>query len=59
MNPLIPEKVLREEILGISAVTFWSWRKNNKTPNCLQINRKRYYRQSDIEAWMDEMALKK
>ncbi|MBV5340045.1 MAG: helix-turn-helix domain-containing protein [Deltaproteobacteria bacterium] len=61
MTPLITEKVLREDIVGVSSVTWWTWRKNGKldalTP--LVIGSRRFFRSADVEAWMDAIALRK
>lgn len=55
VDPLIADKTFRETIVGVSAVTWWNWRRNGKLPKSLIIGRRRFYRRSDIEAWLDEM----
>lgn len=54
-DPLIADKTLRETIVGVSAVTWWHWRKQGRLPKSLTIGRRRFYRSSDIAAWLDEM----
>ncbi|MGD9687978.1 MAG: helix-turn-helix transcriptional regulator [Desulfobacter sp.] len=55
VDPLIADKTLREKIVGVSAVTWWHWRKQGRLPKSLTIGRRRFYRRSDIENWLDEM----
>ena len=55
MEPLITDKIFREQIIGVSSVTWWTWRKKGKLPAAVIIGRRRYYRRSDIEAWVEEL----
>ena len=55
VDPLIADKTLRENIFGVSNVTWWHWRKQGILPKPLTIGRRRLYRRSDIEAWFDQM----
>jgi predicted DNA-binding transcriptional regulator AlpA len=55
MEPLITDKIFREQIIGVSSVTWWNWRKKGKLPAAVVIGRRRYYRCSDIEAWLEEL----
>jgi predicted DNA-binding transcriptional regulator AlpA len=56
MEPLISNKTLREDILGVSPVTWWHWQKQGKLPKSIKINRRRYFRRCDVEAWLEELA---
>jgi len=55
VDPLIADKTLREKIVGVSVTTWWCWRKQGRLPKSLTIGRRRFYRSSDIAAWLDEM----
>ena len=59
MQSLVPEKVLREQILMVSAVTIWQWRRQGRLDKLktITIGDRRYYRPSDITDWMDELAI--
>ena len=54
MDPLIPDKVLREKVVGVSHVTWWSWRKAGKLPPAIRFGRRYYYRREDVERWLEE-----
>lgn len=54
MEPLIADKTLREEIVGVSAVTWWHYRKNGMLPPAIKFGRRYYYRESDVERWLAE-----
>ena len=54
MEPLIAEKIVREQIFGVSSVTWWTWRRGGKLPPSLKIGRRYYYRREDIEKWIQE-----
>lgn len=54
MEPLIADKKLREEIVGVSAVTWWHYRKNGMLPPAIKFGRRYYYRVSDVERWLAE-----
>lgn len=59
LDPLIADKILREKIVGVSGVTWWNWRKQGKLPKSLMIGRRRFYRRSDIEVWLEELVSEK
>lgn len=54
MEPLIADKTLREEIVGVSAVTWWHYRKNGMLPPAIKFGRRYYYRKQDVERWLAE-----
>jgi hypothetical protein len=58
MEPLITEKQLKQEILKISNVTFWSWRKQGRLDDLhpIQIGRCRYYMAQDVNAFFQKLA---
>jgi predicted DNA-binding transcriptional regulator AlpA len=55
VEPLIADKTFREQIVCVSGVTWWNWRKQGKLPKSLTIGHRRFYRRSDIEAWLEEL----
>lgn len=59
--PLISEKKLREEIIGVSAVTWWNYRRSGKldTLKYVVIGARRFFRAVDVEEWINEMILMK
>jgi hypothetical protein len=61
MQGLISEKMLRDEVLKVSAVTVWTWRKQGRLDKLktITIGDRRFYRPSDITAWMDELAIER
>lgn len=59
LDPLIADKIFREKIVGVSGVTWWNWRKQGKLPKSLMIGRRRFYRRSDIEVWLEELVSEK
>lgn len=52
MEPLIAEKTLRTDIIGVSRVTWWTWGKEGKLPPSIKIGRSRYYRREQVESWL-------
>lgn len=58
MEALITDKKFREQVVGVSPVTWWKWRKNGELPAALIIGKRRYYRISEIEAWLQERLIK-
>ncbi len=58
MEPLIADKTLRQEIVGVSPVTWWHWRKDGKLPTAIIIGKRRFYRATDINAWLQDRLAK-
>lgn len=60
MQSLIPEKTLREEVVGVSGVTWWHWRKTGRLDGLPAITigarGHRYYRASDVDSWLLRLA---
>lgn len=54
MDPLIPDKVLREQVVGVSNVTWWTWRKAGKLPPSIRFGRRYFYRREDVERWLEQ-----
>lgn len=46
------------KVLRVSAITLHRWRGHGKGPNFIELGRKIYYRPSDIDAYLDELAQK-
>ena len=42
--------------MRIAAITLHRWRGQGQGPNYVPLGRKVFYRQSDIDAWLDAMA---
>lgn len=53
---LIPQPELRRMFGGVSDMTIWRWRESKLLPDPIVINRRNYYRQSDIVAMQDRLA---
>lgn len=47
---LIPQPKLRRMFGGVSNMTLFRWRQNGTLPEPIVINRRNYYRESDIAA---------
>lgn len=54
MESLIPDKVLREQVVGVSNVTWWTWRKAGKLPPAMKFGRRYFYRREDVERWLEQ-----
>lgn len=54
MHPLIPDKTLREQIVGVSGVTWCTWRKAGKLPPAIRFGRRYFYRREDVDRWLEE-----
>ncbi len=54
MEPLIPDKTLREQIVGVSGVTWGTWRKAGKLPPSIRFGRRYFYRREDVDRWLEE-----
>ena len=54
MDSLIPDKVLREQVIGVSNVTWWTWRKAGKLPPAIKFGRRYFYRRQDVERWLEQ-----
>ncbi len=50
---LVPARVVRAELGGISDMTLWRWlrRPDLEFPEPVLISRRRYWRRQDLEAW--------
>jgi predicted DNA-binding transcriptional regulator AlpA len=44
-------------IIGVKPTTLAMWRHKGKGPRYLKIGRSCFYRESDIEAWLDQQAV--
>lgn len=58
LEPLITEKILREEIFQVTAVTMWSWRKSGHLDALkpIQLGRRRYYRRENVEEFLLQLS---
>lgn len=45
------------EFLGISLETLYRWNREGKSPKHYRIGKKLQYRQSDVEAWIEEQVV--
>jgi len=57
MEPLIPDKILREQVVGVSSVTWWTWRKAGKLPPAIRFGRRYFYRREDVDRWLEEQTV--
>lgn len=48
----IPASTVREMCGGISDMSLWRWCKNSDFPQPVRINRRRYWREADVVAWL-------
>ncbi|SFP35395.1 helix-turn-helix transcriptional regulator [Tranquillimonas alkanivorans] len=57
-NRLIPAVAVREMIGGVSDMTIWRWQHDPELefPKPTRISRRRYWRLSEIEAWLEKQA---
>lgn len=53
LEKLIPEKVFARDVLGCSPQTVWRMLKRGELPTYITLCGKRYYKPSDIEAWLE------
>ncbi len=60
MQILLTEKKLREEIVGVSNVTWWAWRKAGKLAGLpvIQLGRRRFYSEEAVDTWLKGLATK-
>ena len=58
-SALITSKAVRSHFGGISDMTLWRWANNPALdfPKPIIINRRKYWRESDISAWERQAAL--
>jgi hypothetical protein len=63
VDTLIPEKTLREQVVGVSAVTWWNWRKTGRLDGLPAITigagGRRFYRPADVQSWMESLTTEK
>jgi len=57
-NKLICAAPLRKLLGGISDMTLWRWldRKDLNFPRPIMISKRRYWKQSEIDIWLENMA---
>lgn len=59
-NPskLIPASAVRETLGGVSDMTLWRWLQDEALsfPRPIYIGRRRYFREAEIHAWIEERA---
>jgi len=53
-DPLIPATKLRKIVGDISDMTLWRWSKHRGFPSPTKIGRRRYWRQSEVTAWVEQ-----
>ncbi len=56
---LITAKKLKERVGNISDMTVWRWTHDERLrfPQPIHIQRRRYWREEEVEAWLAERAL--
>jgi len=57
ITALVPARVVRAELGGISDMTLWRWlrRPDLNFPQPILIARRRYWRRADIDAWKQSL----
>jgi len=55
---LVPARIVRAELGGISDMTLWRWlrRPDLNFPQPILIARRRYWRRADIDTWKQKLA---
>ena len=60
MDPLISEKELKKQIVKVSDVTWWTWRRTGRLDGLPAITigaaGRRYYRREDVDRWLADLA---
>ena len=60
MDKLVPEKILREQIVGVTGATWWNWKRAGRLDGLPVItigtNGRRFYRQEDIDRWLSALS---